>query len=262
MKALAPVLLLLGVGLAVPALAAGSAPGRAAAPAPQAAVASPAVAPLVAPAEQSPAQEEKAETEAEPPTLESRIPPVSARSYRLAKKLELTVGLGLSLNDAFFEKFVPELSVGYHLSDDLYLGLRGGYAFDVGAGHVNACSGAPPNATCGAPTSDQLKKLPGNVTAIVAAQFAWTPLYGKINLFGEKVIHLDTSVLIEAGVALLGPQPDPSAGSVTPEVSPGLGERLFLTPSMAIAVELRDMLYGSSGLQSQMLFHLGFVILL
>ena len=229
------------------------------APAPQ----SPSATPLVAPAaEQSPAQEEQPEGQAEPPTLESRIPPVSARSYSVSHKFELTVGVGLSLNDAFFEKFIPELSVGYHLNDHWYIGLRGGYAFDVGAGHVDACTGALPNATCGSPTSAQLKELPGNLTGVIAAEGAWTPIYGKLNLFGDRVIHFDTSVVADVGVLILGPQPDPSTSTVSPEFSPGLAERFFITPTFAIAAELRDTLYSADGLQSQIIFHLGLAILL
>jgi outer membrane beta-barrel protein len=219
--------------------------------------------PLVAPApEQSVGQEEQPQEQAEPPTLESRIPPVSGRAFSIDHKIEVTIGMGLSLNDAFLEKFIPELAVGYHINRYFYAGLRGGYAFDVGAGHVSACTGALPNATCAPPTGDQLNKLPGNMTALIAGQFAWTPIYGKLNLFGEKVIHFDTSAVADLGILVLGPQPDPNVGSVSPEFSPGIEERFFFTSSVALALELRDTLYSSDGLQSQMIFHLGLSILL
>ncbi len=174
--------------------------------------------------------------------------------------MEITLGIGLSLNDAFLEKFIPELSIGYHFDDAFYLGLRGGYAFDVGARHVDACDAT--GANCGPPTSSQLKQLPGNFTALGALQFAWSPIYGKLNFFSAMVLHFDTALLLDGGVLFLGQQVGSTNGRNAPEFSPGLGQRFFFTRAFAIAFELRDMLYVSGGLQNELLFNFGFTFLL
>ena len=226
------------------------------------ALASPAPTPLVAPAPfQDQGQEEpQPEADQKPPTLESRIPPVSTPAFTKVGKFELTVGVGLSVNDAFLEKFIPELSLGYHFNDSFYLGLRGGYAFDVSAGHVNACDQS--GTVCGGPTPAQLKSLPGNITAAGSVEFGWSPIYGKLNLFGEKVLHFDTSLLLGGGILVLGPQPDPALASVVPQLSPGIGQRFFFSSAFAVAAEFRDILYASGGVQNQLVFHLGLTFLL
>ncbi len=207
-----------------------------------------------------PQQQEEPPPLPEPPKLEDRIPPVSAEAFSKAGTVEITLGLGLSLDDAFIEKLIPELSIGYHFDDAFYLGLRGGYAFDFGAGHVEACDDT--GANCGAPSASQVKQLPGNFTAFGALQFAWSPIYGKLNFFGEKVLHFDTAFLLDGGVLFLGYQVGSTNGRKAPEISPGLGQRFFFTRAFAIAFELRDMLYASGGVQNQLLFNVGFTFLL
>jgi outer membrane beta-barrel protein len=217
----------------------------------------------VASAPQRPAEaqpQEEAPPQPEPPKLEDRIPPVSAQAFTKAGKVEITLGLGLSLDDAFIEKLIPELSIGYHFDDAFYLGLRGGYAFDFNAGHVDACDQT--GANCGSPTASQVKQLPGNFTALGALQFAWSPIYGKLNFFGEKVLHFDTAFLIDGGVLFLGRQVGSTNGRTAPEVSPGLGERFFFTSAFALAFELRDMIYASGGVQNEIMFHFGLTFLL
>jgi len=251
-------LAVLSLGLSTPA-ATPAAAAPTAAPAP----ASPPPPPQSMPAPTraaEPQQQEEPPPQPEPPRLEDRIPPVSAQAFGTGGKVEITLGVGLSLDDAFIEKLIPELSIGYHFDDAFYVGLRGGYAFDFGAGHVEACDAT--GANCGAPTASQLKQLPGNFTALGSARFAWSPIYGKLSFFGERVLHFDTALLIDGGVLFLGKQVGSTNGRTAPEFSPGLGQRFFLTRFFAIAFELHDMLYVSGGIQNQLLFDVGFTFLL
>ena len=57
--------------------------------------------------------------------FENKIPPVSGQLYRKAGRWELTPTFQLSLNDAFFSKYMGGLKVGYHFSDSFYAGLVG-----------------------------------------------------------------------------------------------------------------------------------------
>jgi outer membrane beta-barrel protein len=231
-----------------------------------------------APNQEGPGREESAPVEAPPPTLESRIPPVSGQEFTVADRFEITPAVGFSFDDPFLEKFIPELAIGYHIGDQFYAGLRGGYALSVFAGNVDACSAGGSN--CGAPTSGpngQQQALPGGMSVIAFAEGGWTPFYGKVNLFAEKVFHFDFSLLFGLG-GILAQLPQSASGTL-PVVAatdafsfamePGVGEHFFLTDHVAIEAEVRDYIYfvGSGppkqqGVQNQPMFNLGLSILL
>ncbi|MHB8420034.1 MAG: outer membrane beta-barrel domain-containing protein [Myxococcales bacterium] len=230
---------------------------------------------LAAPQSEGPVREESP-TEAPPPTLESRIPPVSGQEYGVADRFEITPGIGLSFDDPFFEKFVPQLSLGYHFGEQFYLGAKGGYAFSTLAGNVAACSNG--GTSCQAPSQTQQQSLSGQMSVIAFLEGGWTPFYGKLNLFGEKVFHFDFSILLGVGGVLAQIPSSPSAAaqgaasggsSFSPALAPGLAEHFFLSEHVAIAAELRDYLYfvGSGppklqGAQNQLMFNLGLSFLL
>src|SRR3712207_9405473 len=43
---------------------------------------------------------------------------------------------------------------------------------------------------CKAPDT-QLFQVPGKISTIGGGELAWSPVYGKLNILGEKVLHLD-----------------------------------------------------------------------
>ncbi len=206
--------------------------------------------------------EEPPEDQSEPPTLESQIPPVSGQTFDTRRKFELTPGVGLSFNDAFFQNFVLELAFGYHFSDPFYVGVRGGYAFSTSAGRVNSCSTATGVNVCGPPTAAQLKELPGALKGMASVEGGWTPFSGKVNLFSELVIHTDFSVLLGAGVMFVTPPEGSTNAKNAPMLSPGIGERFFFSGSLALSLEFRDYMYASGGLQNQLMFNVGLAFLL
>jgi outer membrane beta-barrel protein len=215
--------------------------------------------PTLAPAS---AGEEPPETQSEPPTLENQLPTVSGQTFEVRGKFEITPGIGITFNDAFFQSFVPELAFGYHFSDPFYVGIRGGYAFSTSAGNVNSCSTATGTQVCGPPTSEQLKELPGALKGMASVEGAWTPFAGKVNVFAEFVIHTDLSVLLGAGAMFVVPPTGSNNPSVAPMLSPGLGTRFFFSASLALSLELRDYMYESGGLQNQLMFNAGLAIFL
>lgn len=228
--------------------------------------------------QEGPGREESAPVEAPPPTLESWIPPVSGQEFGVANRFEITPGIGFSFDDPFLEKFIPELSLGYHIGDQFYAGVKGGYAFSVFAGNVDACSTA--GTDCGAPTSGpggQQSHLPGGMSAIAFAEGGWTPFYGKVNLFAEKVFHFDFSLLLGLG-GILAQIPQPVTGQAASgpggsdfcfALAPGLQEHFFVSEHVAITAELRDYIYfvgtgpsAQQGAQNQLMFNLGLSFLL
>jgi len=218
---------------------------------------------------EGPGHEEVNVESSEPPTLESRIPPVSGQEYGVADRFEIQPGLGISFDDPFLEKFVPQLSLGYHIGEQFYVGLKGGYALSTSAGNVGACNAS--GTTCVAPSSAQLQSLPGAMTVIAFLEGGWTPFYGKVNLFGEKVLHFDFELLLGVGGVLAQTPPSPdglvaAASGFDFALGPGIGEHFFLSEHVAIAVELRDYIYfateGGNSVQNQLMFNVGLSILL
>lgn len=199
--------------------------------------------------------------------FEGKIEPVSGQLYRKAGRFELTLGGGLSFNDAFFSKRFAGVQLGYHLTE--FLSVHGFFfgGAAVPTDSTTLCSRA---GGCTDATSDQLYRVPGRIRSIVGAEVQFSPLYGKLNLFAEKVAHFDLSVmagpdwithdqLVDIGVTTIPPKATTLGGHV------GLGARVFLSQALAVRLEVKDYVYavtvpvnqGRKDLQNQLFTELG-----
>ena len=84
----------------------------------------------------------------------------------------------------------------------------------------------------------------------------WAPLYGKISLFSEGILHFDTYLTVGPGVFA-------TDAAVNPAVNIGIGQRYFLTDWLVARIELRDYIFldarnGESDLQNLLI--LGFAL--
>ncbi len=109
-----------------------------------------------------------------------------------------------------------------------------------------------------------LSSVPGKIGFLAGAEVGWAPLYGKVNLFAEKVLHFDTGVL--AGVSAI--QYAAPGGAMTTTIGGhlGIGQRYFLTSFMTLRLELRDYIYSaqivqlgdqSSKIENQLMLEIG-----
>jgi outer membrane beta-barrel protein len=185
--------------------------------------------------------------------FEGKIRPVSGQLYGKAGRLELTASGLLSLNDPFFTKYFGGLKATWHFSE--FLSVSGAYAMGTAArtGSAVVC---PANQGCRPASTAALYQVPGRLTSLAALEGAWTPVYGKLNVFSEKVGHFDLGLL--AGVDLVGHQAVQAAGAaddlVTAGRTPparstigghvGLGVRLFLGDAVALRWEVKDLVYA------------------
>jgi outer membrane beta-barrel protein len=181
--------------------------------------------------------------------FEGKIQPISGKLFQKAGRLELTLGGALSLNDAFFQKRFGDLKVGWHLTEALYLGVHGAVGAAVPTNSTTVC---PTGQGCRPATEAQLNQVPGRIRAIAGLEGAWTPIYGKLNTFSEKVAHIDLSLLAGADfimhdqvlstlAAEAGQTPDALR---TIGFHAGFGVRLFLSEMFAIRFDLKDYVYG------------------
>jgi len=181
--------------------------------------------------------------------FEGKIQPVSGQLYRKAGRVELTAGGGLSLNDAFFRKQLGDLKLGYHFSESLSISFHGAYGAAVPTNSTTVC---PTGAGCHEATEEQLRQVPGRIDGILGFETAWSPIYGKLNAFSEKVAHLDLSLMLGADWILndeVLSRLDAEAG-VVPEARRtvgfhvGIGARVFASEAFAVRLELKDYVYA------------------
>ncbi|MBS2029152.1 MAG: outer membrane beta-barrel domain-containing protein [Deltaproteobacteria bacterium] len=177
-------------------------------------------------------------------TLEERIRPVSGSLFIRKSRSELEPVVGISFNDAFFQKYMFGLRYAYHATDSFSVELGGAFGISMPSGEVNTCTAQG----CVTPTKDQLQGTPGNVGLIIGASGVWAPLYGKINLVGEKVLHFDTFFLGGLdGLSYAVPSVDPSVAPTSTFTFGGhfgIGQHFVINDFTALRVELRDYLYS------------------
>jgi outer membrane beta-barrel protein len=212
--------------------------------------------------------------------FEGKIKPISGQLYSKAGRWEVTPTLDLSFNDAFWNKYMAGLKVGYHFTEFLSVGAS--YAM----GMVSATSSAvvcPPNQGCHPASPEQLWQVPGAIRSMAGVEVAWAPVYGKLNLAAEQVLHFDLALLAgpdliwhdevlarDAAEALAAAGGKPSTTSALGGHL-GLGVRFYINRFLALRIDVKDYIYSvkipnwiegtstqpHSALQNQLFFELG-----
>jgi outer membrane beta-barrel protein len=181
--------------------------------------------------------------------FEGKIQPVSGQLYQKAGRFELTLGGDLSLNDAFFQKRFGDLKLGWHFTEHWSASVHGAFGAAVPTNSTTVC---PTGQGCRDASEAQLRQVPGRVRGILGAEVAWSPIYGKLNTFSEKVAHVDLSLLAGADYVLhdeVLSSLDAAAG-VEPAAlrtlgfHAGIGFRVFVSQTFAVRCELKDYVYG------------------
>lgn len=199
--------------------------------------------------------------------LDQRIRPVSGHLFTKDGRHELSPSVGISVGDAFFSKYLLGLEYGVHLSDTWMIGLNAAYALSTPSGAVSRCSSEGQG--CRLPTKEELSRAPGDFGMLAGIDVSWAPLYGKISVLAESVLHFDTYVLVGGGVIqsrIAPPEGGPVKETFAPEAHIAIGQRYVLSRHTALRFEIRDVLYqteliGRTGveksIQNQLLFNVG-----
>ncbi len=196
-----------------------------------------------------------------------KIPPVSAELYRKKGRFEATLSGNVSVNDAFYSKYFAGLKLGYHFTESVSAHALLATGLNTKAGSAQVC---PTNGGCHSADSAQMNQVPGKLKLMGGLEGAWTPIYGKVNVF-SGVVHFDMGLM--GGVDWISYQKVLSSLEAKSGVSPstastlalhlGLGTRIFITEWMAARLEFRDYVYrvdvpnAGKDLQNQMFAELG-----
>jgi outer membrane beta-barrel protein len=203
-----------------------------------------------------------------------KVEPVSGQLYEKAGRFEIEPFFALSLNDAFYAKYLGGLRAGWHLSEAWSVAAAFETGFSSPTASTTLCT---VNQGCTSPADAQLWQVPGDIRWIAGAEVAFSPVYGKVNLLASAVVHLDFSliagldwivfqdVLSAADAEALAQAGGTPGTTGAPAIHLGIGSHVFVGRSMAVVLQLRDYLYFAEignlqerKLQNQLFLELGF----
>jgi outer membrane beta-barrel protein len=185
--------------------------------------------------------------------FEGKIKPISGQLYPKAGRFEVTPTFDLSFNDAFTKKYMGGLKLGYHFTEFLSVGASFAMGTTAATGSAVVC---PANQGCHPAAKAQLWQVPGAIKMLAGAEVAWAPVYGKLNLAAEQVLHFDLALLAgpdfishdqvlardaAAALALAGGAPS-TASTIGGHV--GLGVRIYVNQFMALRFDVKDYVYA------------------
>lgn len=177
--------------------------------------------------------------------LRDRVKSVQRKVFIKKGRVELFPQVALSLNDAFYRNVMVGGSLAYHLADSLALEAGGGVVVARAESNVvENLRSATDSLPVGNPELEYRADL----------NLQWAPIYGKLSLFGEAILHFDTYLTLGGGVFGTNNGANP-AGNV------GIGQRYFVTDWLVVRLEFRNYFFaedrlGESDLQTPGFFGL------
>ncbi len=171
--------------------------------------------------------------------FDSKAPAVKKPLFTKVGRHELTPNFSMTTNDPFFQNYYAGISYNYHLAEWISLGATVNYTFAQPTGLTNKLK-APPFEV----TPDVRQGL-----IWLAAEARFAPIYGKLNFFGEAVVHYDLFISLSAGLFITNPPlvtgdsklNDPDGMGFSPFGGIGVGQRYFLLRWLALRWEFRGL---------------------
>ncbi|MBI5494275.1 MAG: outer membrane beta-barrel domain-containing protein [Deltaproteobacteria bacterium] len=185
--------------------------------------------------------------------LDDRIKAVQGKKFIKRLRFEIYPWVGVSLNDAFYRYYHGGLAGTFHIMEGL--AVEGGL------------SGAPFRQVLEPVIflRQQKSAIPADARYFgnAWANLQLSPIYGKMSIFSEWIMHYDVFVLGGAGLAV-----DSSQWFIHPQLHVGMGSRVFLFDWMVLRGELRGSAYPQwgptiiSNIQNQVtaMFGVGFYV--
>jgi outer membrane beta-barrel protein len=164
------------------------------------------------------------------PEPSDTISAVQKRPLRQAHRLELWSYGQMSVADPYLQRWGGGLRAMWHVREGLSFGLDasglGTWATEelvIAKRELNA------------------RILESRERAAVAAMASIAPLYGKVALPGDALIHFET--FLDAGMGAAFTETDTGRG-VRPMITGGIGQRIFLGEDFALTARLGGNLYA------------------
>jgi outer membrane beta-barrel protein len=173
------------------------------------------------------------------------LPPVTAQLFHLGGMTEIQPMVSVSVGDPFWRTLAAGLRLEHHLDERWSLSVHALGGFGLVDAPIDMCG----SDACSGPAQGQLRSAPGKLSFLTGAEVGWAPIYGKLNVFGDKTIHFDAYLSIGPELVREIIAPD-TASPVGSRWAPGgratLGERVFLTNNFMIRVAASELVYSGS----------------
>jgi outer membrane beta-barrel protein len=179
-------------------------------------------------------------------TLQDRIKAVARKTFLKAGRFELDPMVQVTVNDPFIRTWAVGGRLAWHIND--------AFALEVGGGYV------PPTFAQRLEPAELLKErlalinIDNTLVGMADVGLTFSPLYGKVALFGDGIAHFDG--FVSAGV---GATFDNGADVVHPAMNIGAGARMYLTRWLVLRGDIRNTMYPQEKAQISTLQNLVFV---
>jgi len=169
----------------------------------------------------------RAESSAEPADT---ITAVQKRPLRQAQRLEISPYGEMGIGDPYLQRWGGGLRAMWHLREGLSLGLD-----------ANGLGTWATQELVIAKRELHARIVESHQRASLAAFAAIAPLYGKVALPGDALVHFET--FIDAGLGAAWTETDATRGT-RPMVAAGSGQRIFLNENWALTARVGGNLYA------------------
>lgn len=191
-----------------------------------------------------------------------KIDPIRNRFFIKSNRFEIAPALGYVPNNSFADIYVGGAFLAYHFSESLSVEAAVMYSPNTGTTGVKNLTRTLLDIAYQGDPDTTFQQPIDRLTLATAFSARWSPVYGKINLIGEGVVNFD--VYGTGGIGLLaiskdvavvsddyrnGESTDPVALEpnaeqfFTPGLNLGVGLDLFLSPTVAIKLDARTLVY-------------------
>lgn len=170
----------------------------------------------------------------------SEGPVVRPQLYTAGNKFEISLVAGYVSNDPYYRIIAPGASIAYHFNDRSAI-------------EVHAAVNLHSEKQLYSQVRQQVGRDPDIVSRpqfFVTGNYMWAPIYGKINAFGEVVLHYDLYVLAGLGVVMdeietgsAGVPDRTIATKVFPATDFAIGQHFFFSKRVAARVEIRPYIF-------------------
>ena len=148
---------------------------------------------------------------------------VKKRYFLKTKRSEIGANAGFLFGDTFVNTIGFSGLYAYHLSEMFFLEATGGFYLNYNSDSTKQLI----NDFGITPDTDDVKYY-------AEAHIGWTPIYGKLNFLGKKIVYFDASLYGGGGIT------DAKVSGLSPHVVVGLAQRFVFTKWMALRLDVKD----------------------
>ncbi|HEY7726358.1 MAG TPA: outer membrane beta-barrel domain-containing protein [Anaeromyxobacteraceae bacterium] len=164
--------------------------------------------------------------------LGDRVKAVPRRGFLKRHRLEITAGLPVSVNDAFYQKAGVSGRLAYNVQESFALALRGAYWWTLRTDHVREGQ-----------VAFQSQVLSSRPIGQLMLDAVLSPVAGKASVLGSRIVHFDVFLLGGAGVVWSDTSLAPRSEGPHPAADLGAGIRFYPYDWMALELGFTATLY-------------------